>query len=96
MVRPRWACAVALAVGLMWLAQALALPTVALAKVGQIPVVDGGKFAGLKWTFVRIKYGSSDDEGGPASRLSYWDEPWAIDAPAAEQNLTRRIKSMIV
>ena len=24
----------------------------------------------------------------------YWDEPWAIDAPAAEQNLSRRIKSV--
>ncbi len=29
-----------------------------------------------------------------ASRLAYWDEPWAIDAPAAEQNLSRRIKSV--
>ena len=46
---------------------------------GQIPVVDGNKFAGLKWTFVRIKYGSYESEG--ASRLAYWDEPWAIDAP---------------
>src|SRR5262245_3585446 len=58
----------------------------------QIPVVDGSKFAGLKWTFARIKYGSFEDEG--ASRLAYWDEPWAIDAPAAEQNLSRRIKSV--
>ncbi len=94
MVRPRWACVVALVVGLMWLAQGLALPTVALAKVGQIPVVDGSKFAGLKWTFVRIKYSSYDDEGGAGSRLSYWDEPWAIDGPAADQNLTRRIKAV--
>ena len=58
----------------------------------QIPVVDGNKFAGLKWTFVRIRYGSYETEG--ASRLAYWDEPWAIDAPAAEQNLSRRIKSV--
>ena len=55
-------------------------------------MVDGNKFAGLKWTFVRIKYGSYENEG--ASRLAYWDEPWAIDAPAAEQNLSRRIKSV--
>ena len=25
-------------------------------------------------------------------RVGYWDEPWAIDAPAAEQNLTRRLQ----
>jgi hypothetical protein len=60
----------------------------------QIPVVDGGKFAGLKWTFVRIKYGFYDNEGAQAAGLQYWDEPWAIDAPAAEQNLSRRIKSV--
>ena len=29
-----------------------------------------------------------------ASALGYWDEPWAIDAPAAEQNLTRRLRSV--
>jgi hypothetical protein len=60
----------------------------------QLPVVDGNKFAGLKWTFVRIKYGTFENEGGGGSRLAYWDEPWAIDAPAAEQNLSRRIKSV--
>ncbi len=59
----------------------------------QIPVVDGSKFAGLKWTFVRIKYGSYETEG-QGSRLAYWDEPWAIDAPAAEQNLSRRIQAV--
>ena len=58
----------------------------------QLPSPDGSKFAGLKWTFARIKYGSFENEG--ASRLAYWDEPWAIDAPAAEQNLSRRIKSV--
>ena len=60
----------------------------------QLPVVDGNKFAGLKWTFVRIKYGTYENEGGGGSRLAYWDEPWAIDAPAAEQNLSRRLKSV--
>jgi hypothetical protein len=70
------------------------LSAVALAKADQVPVVDGSKFAGLKWTFVRIKYGTYDNEGSQASRLQYWDEPWAIDAPAAEQNLSRRIKSV--
>ena len=69
-----------------------AAPDLGTAVLAQIPVVDGNKFAGLKWTFVRIKYGSYESEG--ASRLAYWDEPWAIDAPAAEQNLSRRIKSV--
>ena len=36
----------------------------------------------------------STTKAAPASRLAYWDEPWAIDAPAAEQNLSRRIKSV--
>jgi hypothetical protein len=87
--------AAALMVGVVWVGSA---PSVVGANVaslgGQLPVVDGSKFAGLKWTFVRIKYGSYESEGGQGSRLAYWDEPWAIDAPAAEQNLSRRIKSV--
>jgi hypothetical protein len=87
--------AAALMVGVVWVGSA---PSVVGANVaslgGQLPVVDGSKFAGLKWTFVRIKYGSYETEGGQGSRLAYWDEPWAIDAPAAEQNLSRRIKSV--
>ena len=72
--------ATAVIAGLVWIAADLS---------AQIPVVDGSKFAGLKWTFVRIKYGTYDNEGSQTSRLQYWDEPWAIDAPAAEQNLSR-------
>jgi hypothetical protein len=90
----RWIWATSLAAAVLWFASDFALPAVALAKAGQLPVVDGNKFAGLKWTFVRIKYGTFENEGGAASRLAYWDEPWAIDAPAAEQNLSRRIKSV--
>ena len=89
----RWIFAAALITAVVWLS-GLTVPTVALAKVGQIPVVDGSKFAGLKWTFVRIKYGSYDNEGAAPSRLAYWDEPWAIDAPAAEHNLSRRLKAV--
>ena len=59
-------------------------PRFSTSLLAQIPVVDGNRFAGLKWTFVRIKYGSYESEG--ASRLAYWDEPWAIDAPAADRN----------
>ena len=45
---------------------------------------------GLEWTFVRIRY-SSWDEQLRAFRARYWSDPWAIDGPAAEQNLSRRL-----
>jgi hypothetical protein len=60
----------------------------------QVAITGDERFAGLQWTFARIKYNTYS---GPAStnlRVGYWDEPWAIDAPAAEQNLTRRIRSV--
>ena len=50
-----------------------------------------GRFAGLEWTFARIRYSSWNSEG---FRARYWSEPWAIDGPAAEQNLSRRLKSV--
>jgi hypothetical protein len=50
------------------------------------------RFAGLKWTFVRIKY--SSHLVLPRSYRPEWGEPWAIDGPAAEQNLSRRISSV--
>ncbi len=51
---------------------------------------DDDRLAGLEWTFVRIRYGS---EAGRLEqfRRTYWSDPWAIDAPAAEQNLSRRM-----
>jgi len=84
----RWVAAISLLVALVWLASEVS---------AQVPVIGGDKFQGLKWTFARIKYGSYEGEGdgnGRNSQLAYWDEPWAIDAPAAEQNLSRRIKSV--
>ena len=45
---------------------------------------------GLEWTFVRIRY-SSWEEQLRAFRARYWSDPWAIDGPAAEQNLSRRL-----
>ena len=80
MRQPRWVAAISLLVAAVWLASEVS---------AQIPVVGGGKFQGLKWTFVRIKYGSFPGEGtgnGRNSQLAYWDDPWAIDAPAAEQD----------
>lgn len=50
-----------------------------------------GRFAGLEWTFTRIKYSSWNADG---FRARYWSDPWAIDGPAAEQNLSRRLKSV--
>jgi hypothetical protein len=52
---------------------------------------DDGRLAGLEWTFVRIRYSSWNTEG---FRARYWSDPWAIDGPAAEQNLSRRLQSV--
>jgi len=60
-------------------------PTRVLAQVAERPL------AGLEWTFVRIRYSAWDSD---AFRARYWSEPWAIDGPAAEQNLSRRIRSV--
>ena len=45
---------------------------------------------GLEWTFVRIRYSTPDDRLR-AFRARYWSDPWAVDGPAAEQNLSRRL-----
>jgi Domain of unknown function (DUF4159) len=49
------------------------------------------RFAGLQWRFVRIRYPYVTEGTGIAQE--FYGEPWAIDAPAAEQNLSRRIKT---
>ena len=51
------------------------------------------RLAGLQWTFVRVKY-SAEFLPNSRYRFDYWGEPWAIDAPAAEQNLSRRLKTV--
>jgi hypothetical protein len=55
------------------------------------PAVPDARFAGLQWTFVRIHYTAwtMPYRGG----YSIYDEPWYIDAPAAEWNLSRRVRS---
>jgi len=55
------------------------------------PAVSDPRFAGLQWRFVRIKYHYTT-EGTNVISPDYYGEPWAIDAPAAEQNLSRRLK----
>jgi hypothetical protein len=70
-------------------AVAMVAEPIAARVADQIPIVSGGRFAGLEWTFVRVRYNSwAMDE---ARFRQYWNEPWAIDAPAAEQNLSRRL-----
>jgi Domain of unknown function (DUF4159) len=60
--------------------------------VAEAQLVRDSRFAGLQWTFVRVKYSANTQEG--RFRMEYWGEPWAIDAPAAEQNFSRRIKTV--
>jgi hypothetical protein len=72
----------------------LAVPLVATMAFAQSPMPADDRFAGLQWTFARIKYNSFAGEAQSRLRLGYWEEPWAIDAPAAEQNLTRRLRSV--
>ncbi len=55
------------------------------------PMQPDARFAGLQWTFARIKYEAWTIPRGPW--VSIEDEPWFIDAPAAEQNLSRRLKT---
>jgi len=52
----------------------------------------GRVLAGVEWSFVRIKYHYEIDE----TRYSFADfgEPWAIDGPAAEDNLSRRLRAV--
>ena len=59
--------------------------------IAQVPTVRDARFAGLQWTFVRIRYSPQTVDN--RYRLDYWGEPWAIDAPAAEQNLSRRLRT---
>ena len=84
------------AAGLALMAGALvaAGPILVSLAVAQMTVVSDDRFAGLQWTFARIKYNSYAGDARSNLRVGYWEEPWAIDAPAAEQNLTRRIRSV--
>jgi hypothetical protein len=59
----------------------------------QVAPIADDRFAGLTWTFARVRY----DANIPAARgrfMSVEDEPWFIDAPAAEQNLSRRLRTV--
>jgi hypothetical protein len=49
------------------------------------------RLAGLQWRFVRIRYPFVTE--GTSIAQEFYGEPWAIDAPAAEQNLSRRLRT---
>ena len=68
---------------LLWAGSAW-MPSHADAQSGNAP---DPRFAGLQWTFVRIRYTAWTVP--PGSVPNPEDEPWFIDAPAAEQNLSR-------
>ena len=57
----------------------------------QLPTAADDRFAGLQWRFVRIKYHFTTE--GTRQGQDFYGEPWLIDGPAAEQNLSRRIKT---
>jgi len=78
--------AVAAAGLLAVLAGALLLPLRAKAQSAD------GRFASLQWRFVRIKY-QYDANLLRAEGNDIYGEPWGIDSPAAEQNLSRRVKT---
>src|SRR5437762_115094 len=67
------------------------LPAVQPSVDAQLPAVADNRFAGLQWRFVRIKYHFATE--GTHVPQDFYGEPWGIDAPAAEQNLTRRVKT---
>jgi len=77
------------------IAAALALLTLAPAlqpgMAAQRPTVADDREAGLQWRFVRVKYHFVTE--GTQIPQEFAGEPWFIDAPAAEQNLSRRLKT---
>ncbi len=57
----------------------------------QRPTAPDDRYAGLQWRFVRIRYHFASE--GTRVPQDFYGDPWGIDAPAAEQNLSRRIKT---
>ena len=55
-------------------------------------VAPDARHAGLQWTFARIQYEAWTLP--PGRRYDIYDEPWTIDVPAAEQNLSRRVRTV--
>jgi hypothetical protein len=81
-------------VALMAAVMLVVVPAIASFAIAQMTMTPDDRFAGLQWTFARIKYNSFSGDARTNLRVGYWEEPWAIDAPAAEQNLTRRLSTV--
>jgi hypothetical protein len=67
------------------------LPTLQPPVDAQLPSAPDERYAGLQWRFVRIRYHYITE--GTRVQQEFYGEPWYIDAPAAEQNLSRRVKT---
>ncbi len=67
------------------------IPTLQPKVDAQLPTAGDDRFAGLQWRFVRIKYHYNAEAS--RQQLEFYGEPWLIDGPAAEQNLSRRLKT---
>lgn len=59
--------------------------------VAQMVQQSDPRFAGMRWRFTRVQYTAHN---APAFRARYWSDSWAIDGPAAEQNLSRRLRAV--
>jgi hypothetical protein len=66
-------------------------PSGAARSLAQAPMRQDQALAGLEWTFVRIRYDAFTVDS--RYRIDVWGEPWAIDGPAAEENLSRRLRT---
>jgi hypothetical protein len=89
-VRRWWLTGVALAT----VGGLLGIPEWAGRADAQVPFVTDDRFAGLQWTFVRVRYNTPPRDGQRGRFGGFWSDPWAIDAPAAEENLSRRVRSV--
>jgi hypothetical protein len=82
----RAACAAALPAALLTL-----VPMLQPSAGAQFADTPDDRFAGLQWRFVRIQYHYTTEN--TQTSQDFYGEPWYIDGPAAEQNLSRRLKT---
>jgi hypothetical protein len=65
----------------------------AASQVPQVRIPDA-RYAGLQWTFARVRY-TAWTRGLAAYSREWWGgEPWQVDWNAAEDNLSRRLRSV--
>ena len=81
---------VAAAAGVLALASAVFVLPARVA--AQRPSAGDSRYASLQWRFVRIRY-HYDAAALRSTGDDVYGEPWGIDSPAAEQNLSRRVKT---